>query len=432
MNYKEAVDFIYSREMFANSSGFERIEALLKKLNCSEPKMKFIHVVGTNGKGSTSVMLANILKEGGFKTGLFTSPFVTEFRERIVLDGKYIEKEEFSKVVEKVRAACLEIEKEGLVPTFFETVFASAILFYCENGCEIAVIEAGIGGKEDSTNIIPAPLAAVVTSVSFDHTAVLGNTLSEIAAAKSAVIKKGSIAVSFPRENGGLDFVSQRPEVCAEIEKAAEKSSSRVFYPETEKVKDVVSTLEKTSFKYKEKPYEIHFLGDHQIANAITAITVAENLKSELKLRDEDIQLGLSKAFLPARMEIVSKKPLVIIDGGHNEGCMKALSKMISFHLKNKKITALMGFMKDKDYKAALEIVAPDFENLVFTKADGERGETAERLKKSAEGLCQNIFALNNQQEAFEKAMKLCGEDGVLICAGSFYLVSEIRKNFFV
>ncbi|MGN0468659.1 MAG: bifunctional folylpolyglutamate synthase/dihydrofolate synthase [Acutalibacteraceae bacterium] len=430
MNYEEAVSYIYSRQKFAKSSFLERIDALLEKLGSPHKKLRFVHVVGTNGKGSVSKAVSSISTEAGIKTGLFTSPFVTEFRERIQIDGEYIPKETFADIVLLVKEKIEEIEKDGFYPTFFETVLACALYYFYKCGCGLAVLEAGIGGKDDSTNIIPTPEAVVFTSVSFDHTEVLGNTLSEIAKAKCGVIKNGCEVISFPKENAGFDFVPQQTEVCSIIESVCKEKNCPLVYPDMSLLKNVSRSIEGTDFELSGEKYHIPLIGDHQLANAMCALACARILqKKGFTISDADIKSGLEKAFMPARMEIISKNPLVIIDGGHNAGCMTALSKMIQNHLKGKRITAVLAFMKDKDHKTAIDIIAPLCDSIVFTLAENGRGEDPQTLMEEANTLCKNVFCTENCEEAFEKAKELCSHNGAIICAGSFYLVSQIRKN---
>lgn len=427
MDYENALDYVYSRRKFAKSNSLERIEALLASLGNPQNKLKTVHVVGTNGKGSVSTMVSCALTQAGIKTGLFTSPFVTQFCERIQIDGRYISKADFAEVICVIKEKSKRLEKNGITPTFFECVFAAAMLYFANSGCEYAVIEAGIGGRDDSTNIIPAPEVCVLTSISLDHTDVLGDTVKKITEAKCGVIKKGCSVVSFPKETVGLDFVPQSAEACDVIEKTCKEIGCELIFPDMKQLSVISSDIHSSSFIYCGKSYTVNFCADHQIANAVCAVSVLNVLQRRgVQISNEDIIIGLSKAFIPARMEVASENPLIILDGGHNEGCMKALSKMCEKFLKDKKITALLGFMKDKDYKSAIKIIQPYCENIVFTLCDELRGESPEILAQCA-GKDINICCEHDRIKAFEKAKNLA-KDGALICAGSFYLVSDIRK----
>lgn len=425
MQYQQALDFIYSRRKYEKSPGHERIAALLDVLGKPQNSLSFIHVVGTNGKGTVSTMISEGTKAAGIRTGLFTSPFVVDFCERIQVNNEYIGHDDLADIIEKVKAGCETIEKDGLNPTFFEVVFAAALLYFKETGCSLAVLEAGIGGKNDSTNIIPAPAVTVITAVSLDHTEVLGDTTEKIAKEKCGVIKKGSTVVSFPPENGGFDFIAQPGDAFSVIEETCRKTGCPLLVPDMSKI----SVSGKNTLHFGGMTASINFSGDHQIANAACAALALTALRSHgFSVPDEAIKAGLENAFLPARMEKISDDPTVIIDGGHNIGCIRALLKMLEKDYPGRKITALLGFMKDKDYENCIALFAPVCQNIVFTLADPTRGEHSEKMKQYAEAYCKNIYADDNIEEGLRTALCLTGKDGITVCAGSFYLVSEVRK----
>lgn len=425
MQYNEALDFIYSRRKYEKSAGHERIIALLDVLGNPQQSLKFVHVVGTNGKGTVSTMISEGAKASGIRTGLFTSPFVIDFCERIQVNNEYIPHTALADIIEKVKAGCDAIEKDGLNPTFFEVVFAAALLYFKESSCSLAVLEAGIGGKNDSTNIIPAPEVTVITAISLDHTEVLGETTEKIAKEKCGVIKKGSTVVSFPPENAGFDFIPQPHDAFEVIKDVCRKTGCALVVPDM----NTLSVTDGKTLHFGSIEATINFSGDHQTANAACAVLALRALRSHgFPISDEAVKRGLENAFLPARMEKISDRPTVIIDGGHNIGCIKALIKMLQKDYPGKEITALLGFMKDKDYESCIRLLAPVCKNMVFTLADPVRGETSENLKKSADALCENVFFDDRIEESLKTALRLTGNDGITVCAGSFYLVSEIRK----
>ena len=425
MNYSQALDFIYSRRKYEKSPGHERIAALLDALGKPESDLNFVHVVGTNGKGTVSTMISEGARAAGIRTGLFTSPFVVDFCERIQVNNEYIGHDELAGIIGEVKEACERIEKDSLCPTFFEVVLAAALLYFKKSGCALAVLEAGIGGGNDSTNIIPTPEVTVITAVSLDHTEVLGDTVGKIAKEKCGVIKTGSDVVSFPYENGGFDFIPQPEEAVTVIKEVSGEKECSLSFPD-------MSSLTVTgdrSFFIGNIHAEINFSGDHQKANTAVAVLALKKLRLHgFDISDEAIEKGLQSAFLPARMEKLSENPTVILDGGHNAGCIRALIKMLEKDYPGKRITAVSGFMKDKDYEECIKLLAPYCENIVFTLADPVRGEKSEVLQKYADGLCPGTFAIDDIGEALKKALRLTGKDGVTVCAGSFYLVSEIRK----
>lgn len=430
MTFNETLDYIYSRKKFAETCSLERINAVLESLSSPHKKLKFVHVLGTNGKGSVSAMISSCLFAAGYKTGLFTSPFVVDFRERIQIDGKYIEKDDFCRIAKTVKEKSETLE-EKLRPTFFEFVLAAALVFFYENGCDAVVLEAGIGGGDDSTNVIPAPLLTVFTSISLDHTDVLGDTIEKIAKSKAGAIKNGSVVVSFPRENGGFDFLPQSEEACRVLSDASNKNGCKIVFPEMKSLSLIEESLFETTFSFENERFSIRLPGEHQLGNAVCALCALKELRSlGFDISDKHLRDGMSKAFLPARAEVVQKNPPVIIDGGHNEGAARTLQRLIVRHLKNKKITLLAAYMKDKDYETALSLLAPECESIVFTLADEKRGEKPETLKKCGEKFCKNVFCEGDEKKAFEKANALLQKDGALIIAGSFYLAGEERKNF--
>ena len=432
MTYEEALDYINSRRRFAKSSGHERIKALLEKLSEPQNSLRFVHVVGTNGKGSVSTMISSVLTSAGYRTGLFTSPFVIEFRERIRVDGEFIEKQALVRIIEKIKSISDELEKNGLAPTFFEVVLALALTYFREKECDIVVLEAGIGGRDDSTNIIPAPLAAVIMSVSLDHVDVLGDTVEKIAEHKCGIIKTGCDVVSYPDNGEEFGFLPQKKSVVEIIKRVSNEKGCPLFIPDMNEVRLISQSLDSMTMKIGSLEFSTRLSGVHQIANSATAVCAVKRLSEKgFDISDKNIVAGMENAFIPARMEVVSKSPLIILDGGHNEGCIDALCSVIKSQLANRKITALMSFMKDKAHKKSVEMIAPLCENMVFTLADSNRGEKPSVLKAEAEPYCKNVFSTDDVSAAFEKAKSLCKDDDVLIAAGSFYLVSDIRKALF-
>lgn len=431
MTYNECLEYIYSFRKVQKSSSHERIENLLSLFGSPHKSLSFIHVAGTNGKGSISGALSEIFSAAGHKTGLFTSPFVIEFGERIQINGEYIDNESLCGITSEIREKTEKLTEE-MKPTVFEFITLLAFIYFKRQNCDIVVLEAGIGGEHDSTNVIPAPLASVFTGVSLDHTEMLGSTLGEIAKEKSGIIKKGSMVISYPLDPEGDFFGGQNEEVFDIFRKKAEEKGCEFFSPDINKLNITSQTVDGTVFTYKHLKLRTSLWGDHQVANMITAAECALALKKKgERISDRDIEKGISSFFIPCRMERIKKDPLIILDGGHNEGCMSALRAMCEKYLKGKKVTLLMASMRDKDYEKGLEIILPVCQNGVFTCTDKVRGEKAETLKKCAEKSGVASFAEEDVNTALEKALLLTEKDGVLLCCGSFYLVSDIRKILF-
>lgn len=431
MTCNEAIDYIYSFRKMQKSSSHERIENLLCLFGSPHRKLKFIHVAGTNGKGSFSGAMSSVLTHAGYRTGLFTSPYVISFGERIQIDGKYIDDESLCGITAEMKEKTESLPEE-MKPTVFEFITVLAFIYYEREKCDIVVLEAGIGGEHDSTNVIPSSVASVIMSVSLDHTEMLGDTVEKIAKEKSGIIREGGITVSYPTDREERYFKGQNESAFEVIRDRAEKEGSAFYSPDIKDLSVLKSDISGTEFTYRQLTLRTALQGDHQVANMITVAECALALKEKgERITDEDIEKGIAAFTVPCRMERVSEKPLIILDGGHNEGCMLALRAMAEKHLKGKKITVLMASMKDKDYRKSFEIILPLCENAVFTRTDEIRGERPEVLAECGRLYCKNVFFCDEAEEAYKKALSFTGEKDVLLCCGSFYLVSDIRKIIF-
>lgn len=432
MTYSQAIDYIMSRRKFQKSSSHERIERLLSLLGNPEKELSFVHIAGTNGKGSVSTALSYILKHSGYRTGLFTSPYIVEFGERIQVNNEFISHEDIAQLTALIKEKTDLMESEELYPTVFEVTTVLALLYFAKEGCDIVFLEAGIGGGHDSTNVIPAPLQCIFTSISLDHTEMLGDTVEKIAGEKSGIIKNGAAVVSYPDSGDSFGYVPQKKQAVDVIAEKCEKTGCSLSIPNSSKLKVIKSDITGSEFVYDTLKISTSLCGAHQIANMMTVITSARLLRDKgFDISEENIALGIAQFKIPGRMETVSQKPLIILDGGHNEGCMKALSNMIKTYLGDKKITVLMSFMKDKDYVTSLGYITPLCDNIVFTQTDPLRGEAPETLKEKTGDFGGKIFCENGSLDAYRKALSITDENGALIVAGSFYLVSEIRNEIF-
>lgn len=432
MTYDEALDFIYSRRKFQKSSGHERIKRLLELADNPHKKLRFVHVVGTNGKGSVCTALSCIFQQAGYTTGLFTSPFVLEFGERIRVNGEMIPKSAVASITHMLREKILLMEKEELYPTVFEVITALAMVYFSDMNCDAVILEAGIGGGKDSTNVIGTPSLAVITSVSLDHTEVLGDTVAQIAEEKCGIIKGGCPVVSYPFENAGLPFTPQNEEAAAVIRKECIEKGSTLHLPEPEKVRLIKSDLTGTELYYGDIHINSRICGRFQIANLITAVEAAKVLSESFLFIDNGAtERGISDFFIPGRLECVSREPLIILDAGHNEGAVAELTENIKMFSHGRKTVALCAFMKDKDYSHCLKNLAPLCDEMVFTLVDSVRGEAPETLCKKAEEYCKANHFSHNPCEAFALAREKTGENGLLLVCGSFYLVSDIRNKYF-
>ena len=419
MNCNDAIEYIHSLEKFGIRPGMERIRALCDALGNPQDKLKVIHVAGTNGKGSTSTMISNILRKSGYNVGLFISPYVSDFRERIQFNGNMIEKKELTECVETVKEIIDELSQNGIQPTEFEALTATAFLYYERKNCDFVVLEVGLGGRLDSTNIINAPYVSVLTSISYDHTAILGETIEEIAAEKCGIIKFGAETVVYPFQNDKAMQV---------IKNTCEAKCNSLRIPDIDLLSVGDEKLDGTDVTYDGISYNLPLAGKHMIYNSITAIEAVRSLgRFNINISDEAIKNGIESSVMPARMELIKKKPVIILDGGHNEGCANALSDYIRKHIADKRIVMVSSMMADKDYESYLRTVLPFADTFIATKADVPRALSSEELMKTASAYCCKCFDISEPEKAIKAAINITQPDDSLIICGSFYLAGEIR-----
>lgn len=420
MNYNEALNFIHSRDRFGSRPGMERIEALCNAFGNPQDKLKFVHVAGTNGKGSTCHMIASVLKESGYKVGLFTSPFVVDFRERIQINGEMIPENDLAEVISEVKPVVEKLSKEGIEPTEFEIITVTAFLYFLKQSCDIVVLEVGLGGLLDSTNIIKKSEVSVITSISLDHTKILGDTLLKIAEQKCGIFKEGGNVVGYPQP----DFAVER----FIRDKAKEKNCN--YYPhELSKIRLVREEIDGSTVIYAGCSFKIPLTGKHQLYNFATAVAAINVLKQNgWNITYKSLIDGISNVKVPARTEIVSHSPLTIIDGGHNAEGVDALCNTLVKFCANRKIIAVFGMMRDKDYGYAVKRLAPLCERIYTTEASNPRTLDAKSLAKEAKQYCKKVKPEPNPEKAVNKALKKAKDDDVVLVCGSLYLASDVKK----
>ncbi|MBO4339394.1 MAG: bifunctional folylpolyglutamate synthase/dihydrofolate synthase [Clostridia bacterium] len=409
MTYQDAENYVHSLLKFGIKPGLERINELLSLCGNPQGDLRFVHVAGTNGKGTTSTFIANILSEAGYKTGLFTSPYVKDFLERIQIDGKPVSKRTFAYAAETVRQA---VEKMKEQPTEFEVITAAAMLCYKKEKCDIVVLEVGLGGRYDATNIIGTPLCCVITSVSLDHTQILGDTVSKIASEKCGIIKEDGITVTSSNQNKDALEV---------IEKTAEEKNNKLIISDFSDAVIIKEGLDGTEFLYNNKKYKIALTGAHQVENALNAVEAAKTIEG---VSEKNIKDGLKKTVLPARMQIINTRPLTVLDGGHNEGCALALERVLEKFVK-KDIHLVIGMMADKDCEKYLSIILPLCKSVTTVMPDNPRSIPAKDLAALAKKYCNNVFVASTPKKAKNLAEKNAGENGAVVICGSFYLAGE-------
>ncbi len=412
MDFKQSVDYIHSLLAFGIQPGLERISMLLELLDNPQDKVKTVHIAGTNGKGSTSTMISNMLIAEGHKTGLFTSPYVIDFCERIQINAQNVDKNLFAECVTEVRKKIEELNKQNIIITEFEAITATAFLCFYEQGCEWAVVEVGLGGRFDATNTIPNPQAVVITSISLDHTKILGDTISQIAFEKCGIIKKNTTVIT---------SFNQQHEAMQVIRKTCEDNGCNLIITNPKSAVITNDSILGTEFICDKNTYKTRLTGDHQIENALNAISTAK----VLGLSQNAIRDGIKNTRMIARMEIIGEKPLIIRDGGHNEGCAKALHDFLEkYNVQN--INMLIGLMADKDVEGYVQKIAPLCKSVITVTPTNPRALNGEELKKITEKYCDNVEFINEPKKAYEYILlKSNKNDAILVC-GSFYMMSDI------
>ena len=421
-----AIEKIHGFERFGSVLGLERMKELMDRLGNPQDGMKFIHVAGTNGKGSVSRYIYEILKENGYKTGLYTSPYILIFNERIEFDGKFITDEELEVCTTEVLAGVNEMTECGLSsPTEFEVVTAIAFVYFRKKRADFIVLEVGLGGKGDSTNIIKEPIISVISSISLDHMDRLGNSTREIAAEKAGIIKKGVPVVSNVSDT----------EAAKVIAKTAYAMNCAFFDVTRLKPRNVRKSLTSSSFdanfygtEYND--IEISMIGAHQIQNAMTALAAIEALRKAGRVNIKKIGLyrGLKKARLPGRFEILRRAPYFIIDGAHNEKGAETLKTAMREHFNGRKVLMVIGVLADKDVKGILNHFYEIADDFIATEPNNERRLPAEKLCREINASGKSCIALANSVSACEKAFELGSKYNVILVAGSLYLLGEIRS----
>ena len=402
MNYNEALDYIHSLGRFSHTAGLERIKLLLEKLNNPQNDFDAIHIAGTNGKGSVAVMVAEAFRLAGFKTGLYISPYIIRFNERIQINGEYISDEDLAEMCDTVKAKNVDC-------TEFEFITAAAFTYFAKEKCDIVIAETGLGGRFDATNALANKKVSVITKIGIDHAAVLGDTIEKITAEKCGIIGNSTTVTS--------------PYQTQQALKVIRRSTNKLVVPDIAQLKVLKSDITGNSFIYKGREYETRLIGEHQIENALCAIEALEN--SGYNLPYNIIYKGIKNAFIPARLENVSSKRDVLEDGAHNPDAADRLARFIGEYKGS--VGAIVGVMKDKDYDYILKRVLPLCKDAVAVKcADMPRALSAKELAKEVSKYCSCKVATN-----FDEAVNIAAEfdTDIIIAFGSLYLAANIREK---
>lgn len=419
MNFKEAKQKIDSLLKFGVKPGLERIKILLNEIGNPQNNLRFIHVAGTNGKGSTCTMIASVLKESGYKTGLFLSPYVIDFRERFQINGEMISEFEFQSIVENLFESVESLFNKGIIITEFEFITALAFEWFYRKKCDIVVLEVGLGGRYDATNVINKPEVSVITSISMDHKNILGNTVEKIAVEKCGIIKKNSITVVNPE--------AHKPSVLNIISNTSKNLCNKLILVDKDIIKIINKTDFKTTIRYKNINIKLPFIGEHQIENAKTALCALEVLSEKFNINEFSLKKGIESSYIPARMEILNDKPLVILDGAHNLAAINKICEFINENLKGKRVICIMGLMADKDVYKMIKLILNYCDELVTVTVNNDRSMPAEEIYKIACNFSKNVKIYGKDLELAIRDYIINKNDDVVVICGSLYLASQIR-----
>ncbi len=418
MTPTEAVERIHQCAWVGQTPGLARIGQLLDALGRPQENLKFVHIAGTNGKGSTAAMTASILTQAGLRTGLYTSPHLWQFQERFQIDGVPMDE---GTLVEIAGLVLDMAERLPIRPTEFELMTAMGMVYFAREGCDIVVLEVGLGGRLDSTNIIPPPEVAAITNIGLEHTQLLGDTVGKIAGEKAGIIKPGSEVVLY----------HQSREAETVVEAACLGAGNRLTVTDPGALEVLSAGLEGSVFRYRgDGPYRLALLGEYQLRNALTALEIVRALQRRgWAISAQAVEAGLAQARWPGRMELARRRPDVMVDGGHNPQCMAALAQALKELYPGKKLIFVTGMLADKDYRGMLGDLLPLAKRVIAVTPDSPRALPGEELARLVREAGVEATVCPSISDGTDTALAEAGaEDGICVC-GSLYLVGEVRRH---
>ena len=419
MTYNEALTYIHSICWKGSRLGLDRTRELLGKLGNPEKQLKFIHIAGTNGKGSCAAMLSSILEEAGYRTGLYTSPFINRFNERMQIDHQCIPDDELAELTEYIRPFA-----DGMAdsPTEFELITALAMVYFARHKCDIVVLEVGMGGELDSTNIIDVPEAAVIMAMGLDHVKELGPTMADIARAKAGIIKEGGDVVIY----GG------NPEADPVFEEVCAKRSAKLYKADFSAIVPGPFGLDGQSFSYGAwKDLQIPLVGVYQMRNAAVVLETVQVLRGKgWHISDAAVASGLKNTRWPARFEVLRRDPVFIVDGGHNPHGIRATAESLQRLFPGKKFTFVTGVMADKDVESILGLIVPLADQFFTVRPDNPRAMSAQELAERIRAMGAKATPCESVADGVARAVEAEGKDGVACALGSLYMSGDVRACF--
>ena len=422
MNEKDAMEFIGQAAKAGIVPGLDSIRELCRRLGDPQKELQFVHVAGTNGKGSVCAYIASVLKAAGYRVGRYISPVIFTYRERIQVNDRNITVKALCQGMERIADVCGEMTAQGLPhPTAFEIETALGFLYFLEKKCDIVVLETGMGGLLDATNIVENTLVAVLASISRDHMKFLGDTLSEIALQKAGIIKSGSCVVS----------IRQPEDVQKVIAEAARKRNCPLTVTEKKNIKNIRYGLEKQRFDYRQrKKLKIGLAGKFQPENAALALDVLDRLgECGYPVPEKSVYQGLAETKWPGRFSVICRKPYFIVDGAHNEDAAKRLAESIEFYFTNRRIIYIMGVLGDKEYDKIIKLTASYADHIItVTPPDNPRALPAYELAKEIAAVHPKVTAVDSLEEAVEMSFLLAGKEDVILAFGSLSYLGRLMQ----
>lgn len=421
MTEREAIQYIESTARFGAKLSLEKMQRLCALLGNPQDNPHVVHVAGTNGKGSTTAMIAEVLQAAGYKAGRYTSPYIEDVRDGMRINSVPISGAALADTTAQVREKALEMDQDGNHPTQFEIETAIAFLWFAQSGCDFVVLETGLGGRLDATNVVRQPLVTVITSISMDHMAYLGNTLERIAAEKCGILKPNGVTVSYP--------LQQEP-VLQVIRQFAAAQNNRLRLPDLTALQEQQLSLDGNRITYRGLDVMIPLPGRHQVYNAITALEAVAALREHygFQISDQAIREGIQRTTMPLRQEILCRQPLILVDGAHNRDGAQTLADSIRRNLSGRRIITVMGMLADKEYKPSIGMIASLSQHFIAVEPQSPRALPAADAAAVAAQHCSWVVTAADYPAALRQALALAGEDGVIILCGSLYLAEPMRR----
>lgn len=413
--FNEYLDWMYSRGSTKGKHTLENIRRLLEAFGNPQDKIKVIHVAGTNGKGSTCQYLSSVLSKTK-KCGLFISPYMETILESISINGVQISSDDFIKYIDELKPLVEDLDNEGFHNTYFEVLTAIMYRYFYDNDVDVAVVEVGLGGTLDSTNIVKSPIASVIATISYDHLNVLGNTIGEIASNKAGIIKKGVPVFVYPQKYNDAIKV---------IEEKSKEEKSKIYTFTKDDITDIELTSTFNKFSFRNFKYiKTRLTGVHQIYNAALALMLLDYFKDEFNLNDEIIKEGMFETQNHGRLELIHTNPNVIVDGSHNNEAINALMESLKAYKYDRLIIGF-SILKDKDYEYIISKLSTVADEMIITTIENPRAFKLEDLKLEVEKKIKNVKAIENRIEAYEYSKSIANKNDLVLWCGSLYLIRE-------